>query len=156
AGVYKLADSWIYGERHLFGNKPIRSTDDFKNALIRSPETDVPMVSWSALGAKPTTVPYSELYISLQQGVVDFGEVPLGVMEAESLYEPVSHISLTGHALSGQSPIINNNLWESLTDQQQQALTNALNDAGRSVLECTEKQDAEALEKFRKSPDLTV
>lgn len=60
-------------ERDVFGNKDIdiANMDGFKIRLMQSPGY---IAAYEALGATPTPMAYSELYVSLQQGVVDGGD----------------------------------------------------------------------------------
>ena len=62
------------GARNLFTTKEISGLGDIKGMKIRVPETQLMMDTMKALGAEPTPISYSELYSSLQSGVVDGAE----------------------------------------------------------------------------------
>src|SRR5699024_2971361 len=84
ANLHSVGNPWLYGERHIFGNRELKGSDDFNALKLRVPETDISIESARALGADPTPTAYSELYLGLQQGIVDAGEAPLSVIDAES------------------------------------------------------------------------
>src|SRR5690606_19782293 len=51
----------------------------------------------NAVGANPTPIAFSEVYLALQQGVVDAQENPLPTIQFKKFYEVQSNINLTGH-----------------------------------------------------------
>lgn len=144
ANVKSVGNPWLYGERHMFGNKALRGPQDFDGLKLRVPDTKISIESARALGAGPTPTAYSELYLALQQGIVDAAEAPLSIISAESFDEASDYISLTKHLISAAAPLVNNDTWESLTDAQKEALEAAFNEAAESVSDCVIEADQEA------------
>ncbi len=67
------------GFRHTTNSsKPVKTIDDFKGLKIRTMEAPMHMEAFKLLGANPTPVPWTELYLVMQQRVVDGQENPLG------------------------------------------------------------------------------
>jgi tripartite ATP-independent transporter DctP family solute receptor len=65
----------LCGFRSIFtAHKEVKSLDDLKGMKIRCQESPVYIEMFRALGMLPTPMPASELYTSLQTGVVDAGE----------------------------------------------------------------------------------
>lgn len=56
---------------NLTSNRPVTSMEDFKGLKIRTAQSESRMAIWSALGANPTPLAFSELYMALQNGTVD-------------------------------------------------------------------------------------
>src|SRR3712207_9239378 len=56
--------------------------------------------TFQALGAATQQINFSELYVALQQGVVDGQENPLANIHSGKLHEVNRFISLTGHKRS--------------------------------------------------------
>ena len=66
---------WSAGMRHMFTkNKPIRTPDEIKDVKVRVMANQLYIDLFDGLGAKPTPMPYGELYQSLATGLVDAGE----------------------------------------------------------------------------------
>ena len=87
------------GFRHIFCNKEVKSLDDLQGLKIRV-STDPTMTGMiEAFGASPTVIAYSELYTSLQSGVVDGAENPVGNYKSQSFYEVAPYMLLDGHQL---------------------------------------------------------
>ena len=55
-------------------NKPLNTLEDYKNLQIRTMENSNHMNFWSAIGANPTPLAFSELYFSLSSGAIDAQE----------------------------------------------------------------------------------
>lgn len=97
------AITW-YGYRHVTSNFPITKPEDMKGLKIRVPDSPVMVMFPNAVGANPTPIAFAEVYLALQQGVVDAQENPLPTIQFMKFYEVQSHIALTGHL--GNSLII--------------------------------------------------
>lgn len=89
-----------YGQRHVTSNKPILTPDDMKGLKIRVPNSPVMLMFPNAVGANPTPMAFSEVYLALQQKVVDAQENPLPTIQFKKFYEVQSNINLTGHILN--------------------------------------------------------
>ncbi|WP_428688350.1 sialic acid TRAP transporter substrate-binding protein SiaP [Roseibium sp.] len=98
-----MAITW-YGYRHVTSNFPITQPDDMKGLKIRVPDSPLMLLFPNAVGANPTPIAFSEVYLALQQGVVDAQENPLPTIKFKKFYEVQSNINLTGHI--GNSLII--------------------------------------------------
>ncbi len=98
-----MAITW-YGYRHVTSNFPITKPEDMKGLKIRVPDSPVMVMFPNAVGANPTPIAFSEVYLALQQGVVDAQENPLPTIKFKKFYEVQSNINLTGHI--GNSLII--------------------------------------------------
>ncbi len=89
-----------YGQRHVTSNKPILTPADMEGLKIRVPNSPVMLMFPNAVGANPTPMAFSEVYLALQQGVVDAQENPLPTIQFKRFYEVQSNINLTGHILN--------------------------------------------------------
>ncbi|MGD8151045.1 TRAP transporter substrate-binding protein DctP [Ornithinimicrobium sp. Y1694] len=147
---------WLYGERHIFGTKEVKTPEDLAGFRLRVPETPLSIASATAMGANPTPVAYAEVYVALQQGIVDGSEAPIAIISGESFDEPISHVNLTNHLITGIHPFINTDTWESLTENQQEALTEAIDEGAQMVRDCVEEDEAAALERWEEEGTVTV
>ena len=86
-----------YGQRHVTANKPILTPADMKGLKIRVPNAPSFVLFPKETGANPTPMAFSEVYLALQQGVVDAQENPLPTIQFKKFYEVQSNINLTAH-----------------------------------------------------------
>lgn len=62
------------GVRDLYSHDPIASLEDLAGQRIRTIENAVVVEAWERLGAAPTPVAWGDVYVALQQRLVDGGE----------------------------------------------------------------------------------
>jgi hypothetical protein len=82
----RLTLNGFFGARHALANKPLRSPDDFKGVAFRVPPTLMWLETFKALGTRPVTIPWPEIYSAMQQGVADAVEAPLASLWGMKLH----------------------------------------------------------------------
>lgn len=108
------------GFRHVTNNvRPIKGVEDLKNIKIRTMEAPMHMENFKLLGANPTPVPWTELYLTLQQKIVDGQENPLANLWEVRMYEVQKYASLTGHIYDPMPLVADLKWFKSLTPEQQ-------------------------------------
>ena len=97
AGFKLIMANGFFGQRHLIADKPVRKPEDMAGMTVRVPPNPMWIETFKAMGARPTTVQWSEIYSALQQNVVAAAEAPLGSLWGSKLHETRKVISMTGH-----------------------------------------------------------
>lgn len=95
------------GPRNITSNKEIHSPDDLQGFIIRTPESSMIMAAFEAMGAKPTPMAFSEIFTSLQQGVIHGQENPLAnIYDASSTRYRITllRVSICGHGFTWLFP----------------------------------------------------
>ena len=124
----------FYGEegfRHFFTRTPVNSISDFAGMKIRVSTDPVMTGLVEGLGAYSTVVAFGELYSALQSGLVDGAEQPIANYKSNSFPEVANNLILDGHTLGAIEIVVASNVWDSLTEEQQ----NILLEAGRYAQE---------------------
>ena len=124
--------------------KPIVTPDDLKGFKIRVPGIPLWISMFKALGASPTSIPFGELYSSLQTKVVDGQENPLALIQSAKLYEVQKFCSLTGHTWDGHFIFGNAKKFQALPKEVQAALATHLNAAALKEREDVARLNADA------------
>ncbi|MBR2765763.1 MAG: TRAP transporter substrate-binding protein [Blautia sp.] len=133
------------GFRHIFTNKEVSGLDDLQGMKIRV-STDPTMVGMiNAFGANATVVAYGELYQSLQSGVVDGAENPVGNYMANSFYEVAPYLLLDGHQLGVIELVITDMAWNKLTEAQQECIKIAAKECQEYNKKLSEKIEEDTL-----------
>ena len=98
---YKILAVWENGFRHITNNeRPIEGPDDLKGIKLRTPRGIWRGKLFQAFDANPTPMPFSEVFIALQTGVIDGQENPLTQISSAKLHEVQDYLSLTSHVYS--------------------------------------------------------
>ena len=82
-----------------------------------------------SVGAEAQQIKFSELYVALQQGVVDGQENPLVNIWAGKLHEVQKYISLTGHKYELTPLLIGKRSWDRLSDADKKVIQEAAAEA---------------------------
>ena len=121
---------WDNGIRHISNSKrPINTPADLKGIKIRTPPDPTTIDIMAALGADPQQIKFSELYVALQQGVVDAQENPLMNIYSSKLYEVQKYISLTSHKYEMTPFVMSKRSWDKMSEADRKIIREAANEA---------------------------
>ncbi len=129
-------------------NTELKDLASFKGLSIRTMENSNHMAFWTAIGANPTPLAFSELYFSLQSGVVNAEENAADTIVGNSFNEVQKYLACTNHILYANMLSMNKDAWDELDPAYQaaleQAVTEALAEIG-SQLATIDKDNKDAL-----------
>lgn len=121
---------WDNGIRHMSNSKrPLLKPEDLKGLKMRTPPDAVTVDIMQSLGAEAQQIKFAELYVALQQGVVDGQENPLMNIHASKLYEVQKYISLTGHKYEMTPFLMSKRSWDKLSEADRKAVMEAAAEA---------------------------
>ena len=124
-GGYHLLGMADQGFRVMSTNKEVNSLADFKGQKIRTMENSYHLSFWKALGANPTPMTFSEVYIGLQQHTIDAQENPYEVIVSNRLYEQQDYVVETNHLPHLISLIVNDDFFQDLSEDERNIMTEA-------------------------------
>lgn len=161
SGVYELIDKH-YNQRnlkllgvfsnasgyHILLNKPIGKDGALQGRKIRASSTYHEMIQ--ALHGAVVTLPASEIYSSLERGVVDGAAWPVfGAMEYR-WYEVADYMTRPTFGITNQTMFINLDSWKDLSPTEQTAIEEAAKEIemeGRAKFEQLWAKEDEAMQK---------
>lgn len=120
---------FVRSPRNLTTNRPIKHPDDLKGMILRVPNDPMSPAVWSALGAKPTPMAFSEVFTGLQQGTVEGQENPYALIYSAAFYEVQKYLNLTEHTISWIYVVIGEKKFQSLPEDLQKIVL----DAGKEI-----------------------
>jgi TRAP-type transport system periplasmic protein len=113
-----------YGENEMRDltnvKREVRTPADLKGMKIRVMEAPIYLETWKQLGASPVPMPFPEVYNALQQGVIDAQENPILTSALVKFTEVCPYATLTNYSLTETFHLVNIDLWNKLTKEQQQ------------------------------------
>jgi tripartite ATP-independent transporter DctP family solute receptor len=113
------------GARNLTSNRPIKTPDDLNGFRMRVPNVPLFVSVWTALGARPTPMAFSEVFTSLQNNTIEGQENPLALIKAANFNEVQKYVNKTEHVLSWCYIVIGERRFSSLNKEQQAAVIEA-------------------------------
>ncbi len=140
-GLIAMDRIWDNGYRQTTtSTKPVHTPDDLHGMKLRVPVSPLWTSMFTALGAAPASINFSEVYSALQTKIVDGQENPLAVIDTAKLYEVQKYCSMTNHMWDGYWFLANRRAFEKLPADSQEIVARELN---RSAME--ERADVAAL-----------
>lgn len=149
AGFKLIMANGFFGQRHLIADKPVKRPEDMSGMTVRVPPNTMWVETFKAMGARPTTVQWSEVYNALQQNVVVGAEAPLGSLWGSKLHETRKVISLTGHFTAFVMWPININYFNKLPADTQKILLEEGRKAGDEMTRLTLALESDYMAKFK-------
>ena len=122
-GAVHVVGCGPYAKEALVSTVPIRTVEDFEGVKIRSPEGLAAEVFRRA-GASPVALPFSEVFTSLEKGIVDAADASAYVNNTETGMHDIAKYPLYPgiHSMAVLQFTINNEVWEGLGEQLQTVL----------------------------------
>lgn len=116
-------------ERDVFGNRAVNTADDLKGMKIRVIQSPGYVDSYNALGAQATPMAYSELYLALQQKVIDGAETTPDQFVSDKFIEVSKYFNMTHINIHPALLIMSKNRWDSLSESEQKMVREAADEA---------------------------
>ena len=116
------------GPRQLTSNRPIRQPDDLNGMILRVPNVPSFVTAWSAMGAKPTPMAFSEVFTSLQQGTIEGQENSFALILSAGFAEIQQYVNLTEHVMSWSYPVVGEKQFQRLPEDLQKIFLEAAKD----------------------------
>lgn len=152
----KVVSLWDDGFKQLTANQEVRSPDNLEGLRMRVQPSDVLRTQFELWGAKPVQVDFAELYTALEQGVADGNENTLTAIRSIKMYEVQEAITLSRHGYIGYPVVINNDFFNSLPDDLQQAVTESVDEATAYNREIAAQANQQALNEIREAGSTTI
>ncbi len=148
-GIHPLT-FWEIGFRQVTNSKrAVNNPADLKGLKLRTLPATFQVKAWESAGAIPVPMDISELYSSLQQGVVDGQENPLSEIYNQRFHEVQKHLSLTSHVYTPMLFSAGGPTWDKLTAEQKEIITKAAKEAQAIVYAVNDRENANYLQKIK-------
>lgn len=151
-GLYGLGFGSIY-ERSVAAKAPARveTIDDMQGLKIRVLPTPGFVEAYKAMGTQPTPMAYGELFMAIQNNVVDALEISPDALVADGFYETVDSYTLTKAHQSTTVFVLSKSWWDGLPEDVQELIATAAAEAIAVGIEAHDGLADEGLETAREA-----
>lgn len=144
------------GFRELSNNKKeIKTIDDMKGMTLRG-YSPIQIAAWQSIGTTPTSVDWNELFVSMQQGLLDGQEAALSTINDFSFYEVQKYITLTDHVFTCDMVLASQKWLEGLSAEDRAIIEETMNEAYEWQKETYQAGLATLEDKFVKEYGMTI
>ena len=136
---------------------PLDGVDDLKGLKMRAPEGLVQQV-FAAAGAAPVNLPGSEVFTSLDKGVIDAADYTVfSTNQAQGMHDVATHPVYPGfHSMPLVEISMNKAKWDSLSADQQAALEASVQEFAQLQVQALRDADQAAVEAAKAGGTITV
>ena len=135
----------------------IRQTTNNKRPMkIRTPADPATVDLFQAMGGSTQQINFSELYVAIQQGVVDGQENPLANIHSSKLYEVQKYLSLTRHKYESMPFLMSGITWKKLSEADRKLVSEVAAEAATYERKLMLESDDKLIGEFRKMPGVTI
>lgn len=148
---------WDNGIRHITNSKrSINVPDDLKGLKFRTPPDPATIDIFQALGAATAQIAFSELYVALQQKVVDGQENPLTNIASAKIYEVNPFVSLSAHKWECTPVLMSKMAWNRLDAKSKEIILEAMAEATTLQIGTSNEANVKLEKDFRANSAITV
>ena len=134
--------------REVTSNKEIKSYDDLKGMSLRTMNNAHHIAFWSAMGAAPTPMDTADIFLALQQGMLDGQENPYGQIVDKGLFEVQKYVTNSNHIVYVGDVFMSKITWEKLSEVEKQLFTDAVAEVKAAAEEFVDQNESAALKKL--------
>lgn len=135
-------------------NKAINNMKDLKGLKIRIMENELQLAQWSAYGANPTPMAFTELFTALQQGTVDGQDNGAELTWQSKFCEVQKNYVYTKHIYSPYLILMSKESFDEFTPEQQEIILKVSDEAVAYERERCGEYEAVALENIKNYPGM--
>jgi len=118
----RLLGAGRLGTYNLMLKQPVKSLSELRGRKIRSAQIEGCIEGLKFFGAIPTPIPFNEIYLALQQGIVDGVLTALNPGVAGKFYEVCKYVVTNDFGIALDKEVISEAAWNRLSAAQRQAL----------------------------------
>ena len=145
------------GFRHLVTlNKAVREPADMKGLKIRCMETETYLATYAALGVNAVPMAWSETITGLQQGTIDGLDIPVSVTYSNGFPDIAKYLNMTGHFYSPLLICVSGEVFDALSPEEQQILSEAAVEAGKACRENNARVEEQMLSEMEEASRQSV
>ena len=136
---------------------PLEGVEDLKGLKLRAPEGLVQQV-FAAAGAAPVNLPGSEVFTSLDKGVIDAADYTVfSTNQAQGMHDVAPHPVYPGfHSMPLVEVSMNKSKWEELPDDLKQIMEESVKQFAQNQVASLKAADEAAVEEAKASGEITV
>ncbi len=145
------------GLEAFVSKKPLKGVADLKGLKMRAPEGLVQQV-FAAAGAAPVNLPGSEVYTSLDKGVIDAADYTVfSTNEAQGLHAIAKHPVYPGfHSMPLVEVSLNKGRWDALPADLKKILEDSVAEFAQEEVDVLAAKDKKAVEAAKAKGDVTI
>lgn len=153
----KLLAWWELGFRDLSTTKSqVTTPKELSGLKIRTMDNKYHLQAWKLMGASPVAISGSEIFTSLQQGVIDGQENPITNIFSQQIHTVSPYITQTEHIYSPIMLLISEKVWDTISAEDQKVFLSAGKESSIFERELQRSKEKECITEIKKNGGFVV
>lgn len=136
--------------------RDIKSPEDMKNLKMRVMGSEIYLDIFSALGADPVAMSWSEVYTALQQGTIDGQDNGFITSSSTKMYEVQKHFTRINYTYDAFLVMAHSEKFAALPEKTQKMLQETITECAAEINAEVEAQEEEMIKEFSEKHGVTV
>ncbi|WP_366657682.1 TRAP transporter substrate-binding protein [Fodinicurvata sp. EGI_FJ10296] len=128
--------------RQMTSNREIHGPEDLEGLTMRLPQLPVWVDVWEELGVQAVVIPAPDIYLAMRTGQVEAHENSLASPYTRQMWEVQDYIIMTNHLSFPWHWVASAQWWETLSEDQQTLITEAVEEARQHGMQVEDENDA--------------
>ena len=142
---------WDHGFRNVSNSKrSISKVEDIQGLKLRVVQEPLFVDSFTALGANPVPLAFTELYGAMETKAVDGQDNPIAAFEANKFYEVQKYLSSTRHVYQPLIVLISSKIWDQLSPAEKKIIQDAANETTGEQRKVSRAMESKAIDLVKK------
>ncbi|MDR3231407.1 MAG: DctP family TRAP transporter solute-binding subunit [Synergistaceae bacterium] len=147
----RIGGAYYNGVRHTTtSGKRFTDPASLAGVKIRVPNSEMLLATFSAMGAAPTPMAFSEVYMALQNGTIDGEENPIPTIMSMRFYEVQKYLILTGHNVQSATFTVSEKTYRSLPDDLKKIVLDEMKAEALETTKDVKQKEIDQLAELRK------
>jgi C4-dicarboxylate-binding protein DctP len=154
---FKLLALWSNGSKNFTNSeRPLKTPEDFKGLKFRTQTGKLLDAQFQALGASAVPMAFSEVYVALQQGVIEGQENTFNNIDTQSYEEVQKYMTISGHGRVEYPLITGKAFWDGLPEDIRKSLEGILVEVTKQQRQWANELNEQSYENLKKSGKMEI
>ncbi|UCH75325.1 MAG: TRAP transporter substrate-binding protein [Rhodospirillales bacterium] len=135
--------------RVMVTRRDVKNFDDISGLKLRMHPSKTAVATWTHLGADVKTLAWTDVYQSIDKGIVEAVNSPIALVESMRFYEVAPHVVRHDEYYQSIGFMMNSKAYDALDDAQRAAVHKAYEEAGAYSFEIMEQTANESIERMK-------
>jgi tripartite ATP-independent transporter DctP family solute receptor len=148
-GIRVISWNNYFGTRQILSKRSIHTPADLKDMNFRCAAAPMYVDMVKAMGARPVTTGFAEVYTDLAQGTVDMLEAPLPTMWASKFYEQAKCVAMTSHMIAWDPVVMSETVYRSMPPDLQKIMLEQASVAADLMTRLKTQEEQQIIAKYQ-------
>ncbi|MGV7223583.1 MAG: TRAP transporter substrate-binding protein [Nitrospinales bacterium] len=135
--------------RVIVSRKPVKTLNDLQGLKLRMYDDKLAVKIWTHLGARVRVIGWTDVYQSMQTGIIEAVTSPVALVESMKFFEVAPNISRTNEFYQANALLVNEGLYKGLSEELRAGVIRAFDEASAYSHEIMNEVTDKSIERMK-------